>query len=198
MSEKTYDAAWFEHWYRRSGLGDRRRIARKVHLAVAMAEYYLERPIHTVLDVGCGEGAWRAPLLKLRPKLNYLGLDSSHYAVQRYGQLRNLHWAKFGDLQYLRPCAPVDLLICADVLHYVPSRELRRGLMGLAQLCGGLAFLETFCSEDAFDGDQEGLHLRPGRWYRRNFRQVGLTAVGSHCWLGPALGNASVALERSV
>ncbi len=29
-------------------------------LAVAVAEYHLERPIRTVLDIGCGEGAWRA------------------------------------------------------------------------------------------------------------------------------------------
>jgi len=198
MSEKTYDAAWFERWYRRSGLNDPARLARKVHLAVASAEYYLERPIHSVLDIGCGEGAWRAPLLTLRPNIDYLGLDSSHYAVQRYGRQRNVHWAKFGDLQYLRPCAPVDLLICADVLHYIPSRELRRGLMGVAELCGGLAFLETFSREDAFDGDTEGLHLRPARWYRRNFRTVGLVAVGSHCWLAPELNTACVALERSV
>jgi len=198
MAEKTYDAAWFEHWYRQSPLGDPVRIARKVHLAVATAEYYLERPIRTVLDIGCGEGAWRAPLLKLRPKLDYLGFDSSHYAVQRYGRTRNLHWAKFGDLQVLRPCAPVDLLICADVLHYVSSRELRKGLVGLAQLCGGIAFLETFCSEDAFEGDTQGVYLRPARWYRRNFQQVGLTAVGSHCWLGTSLNDASVALERCV
>jgi len=198
MAEKTYDAAWFERWYRQSPLGDPVRIARKVHLAVVMAEYYLERPIRSVLDIGCGEGVWRAPLLKLRPKLDYLGLDSSHYAVQRYARTRNVHWAKFGDLQVLRPCAPVDLLICADVLHYVPSRELRQGLVGLAELCGGLAFLETFCREDAFDGDREGVHLRPASWYRRNFREVGLVSVGSHCWLGPALSDACVALERSV
>jgi hypothetical protein len=47
-------------------------MARKVALAVASAEYYLERPIRSVLDIGCGEGAWRAPLLKLRPKVEYL------------------------------------------------------------------------------------------------------------------------------
>jgi len=198
MSEKIYDAAWFEHWYRHSRLNDPARLARKVHLAVATAEYYLERPIRTVLDIGCGEGAWRAPLLKLRPKLDYLGLDSSYYAVQRYQRSRNVHWARFGDLQHLRPCAPVDLLVCADVLHYIPGRELRKGLTGLAELCGGLAFLETFSAEDSFEGDTKGVHLRPARWYRRHFCNAGFVAVGSHSWLGPSLNEASVALERSV
>ena len=145
---KQYDEAYFQHWYRRSDIGGPQRLARKVALAVACAEYYLERPIRTVLDIGCGEGAWRAPLLKLRPKLRYLGFDSSEFAVRKHGTRRNLNYAHFGDFAQLRPCPPVDLLVCADVLHYLPTRELQRGLPGLAELCGGVAFLETFAAED--------------------------------------------------
>src|SRR5690606_16790711 len=73
---KTYDRAYFDRWYRRSEVGGAARLARKVALAVATAEYHLERPIRSVLDIGCGEGAWRAPLLRLRPKAGYLGFDS--------------------------------------------------------------------------------------------------------------------------
>ena len=128
---KHYDADYFQRWYRDGDIGGAPRLARKVALAVAVAEYHLERPIRTVLDIGCGEGAWRAPLLKLRPKLQYLGFDSSEYAVRRYGRTRNLHMARFGDFAWLRPCAPVDLLVCSDVMHYVPDRELRAGLAGV-------------------------------------------------------------------
>src|SRR5690606_24064010 len=137
---KTYDRAYFDRWYRRSEVGGAARLARKVALAVATAEYHLERPIRSVLDIGCGEGAWRAPLLRLRPKAGYLGFDSSDYAIARYGRRRNLHHARFGDFASLRPCAPVDLLVCSDVLHYLPTRELERGLPALAELCGGVAF----------------------------------------------------------
>ena len=172
------------------------RLARKVALAVASAEYYLERPIRSVLDIGCGEGAWRAPLLKLRPKVEYLGFDSSEYAVRRYGRTRNLHLARFGDFAWLRPCAPVDLLVCSDVMHYVPDRELRAGLAGVAELTGGVAFLETFAAEDAFEGDHDGFQARPARWYRRTLARQGLQPVGSHCWLGPALAGDAAALER--
>ena len=101
--DKQYDADYFQRWYRRDGIGDAARLARKVALAVAQAEYYLERPIRSVLDIGCGEGAWRAPLLKLRLKLRYLGFDSSDYAVARYGRHRNLRPARFGDFAWLRP-----------------------------------------------------------------------------------------------
>lgn len=195
MQEKHYDAAYFQRWYRRGDIGGAARLARKVQLAVASAEYYLERPIRSVLDIGCGEGAWRAPLLKLRPKLQYMGFDGSEYAVRRYGRTRNLHLARFGDFQWLRPCAPVDLLVCSDVMHYVPSRELKAGLSGLADLCGGVAFLETFTAEDEFQGDHEGFQQRPARWYRRQLREAGLRPVGSHCWLGPGFGEELAALE---
>ena len=193
---KTYDRAYFDKWYRRGEIGGSARLARKVALAVATAEYHLERPIRSVLDIGCGEGAWRAPLLKLRPKASYLGFDSSDYAIARYGRSRNLHLASFGDFEFLRPCAPVDLLVCSDVLHYLSGRELAQGLPGLAELSGGIAFLETFAAEDEFEGDTEGFQPRTARWYRRRLQAQGFTPVGSHCWLGPALAQAPSALER--
>lgn len=197
MSSKQYDRAYFDRWYRQEDMGDGKRLARKVQLAVAIAEYHLERPIQTVLDIGAGEAAWRAPLLKLRPKLQYLGFDSSEYAVQRYGRSRSLHYARFGDFEYLRPCPPVDLLICSDVLHYLDARELNRGLPGLAELTGGIAFLETFTAEDQAVGDEDGFYNRPANWYRRCFRRAGFVRIGSHGWLGPALAAHATALERA-
>jgi SAM-dependent methyltransferase len=192
---KTYDRAYFDRWYRHGGIGDAARLARKVALAVATAEYHLERPIRSVLDIGCGEGAWRAPLLKLRPQASYLGFDASDYAIARHGRRRNLHHARFADFEHLRPCPPVDLLVCSDVLHYLPVRELDRGLPGLAELCGGIAFLETFAREDEAEGDEQGFLRRPASFYRRRFEAVGFRPLGSHCWLSPSLAGAATALE---
>jgi SAM-dependent methyltransferase len=200
VTTKHYDSAYFERWYRDpslqdSAIGGPARLARKVALAIATAEYHLERPIRSVLDIGCGEGAWRAPLLKLRPKLRYLGFDSSEYAVRRFGPRRNLHRASFGDFEMLRPCPPADLLVCSDVLHYLDTRELDRGLPGLAALCGGVAFLETFTREDGIDGDTHGFKRRPAAFYRQRFEAAGFSALGSHLWLAPALRDGVAALE---
>ena len=192
---KRYDRAYFDRWYRQGGIGGARRLARKVALAVATAEYNLERPLRTVLDIGCGEGPWRAPLLKLRPDARYLGFDASAYAVARFGARRNLHLARFGDFARLRPCPPVDLLVCSDVLHYLDVRELDRGLPGLAELCGGVAFLETFAREDRAEGDEHDFRNRPAAFYRRRFEALGFTQLGSHCWLSPALRGHATALE---
>jgi SAM-dependent methyltransferase len=193
--EKHYDRAYFDRWYRGGGIGGRRRLDRKVALAVATAEYHLERPLRSVLDIGCGEGAWRAPLLRLRPGLDYLGFDSSDYAIERHGRRRNLHHARFADFALLRPCAPVDLLVCSDVLHYLDAREIDRGLPGLGELCGGVAFLETFAREDRAEGDEQGFRKRPASFYRGRFERVGFRALGSHCWLSPARVPLATSLE---
>ncbi|MGH8082150.1 MAG: class I SAM-dependent DNA methyltransferase [Lysobacter sp.] len=199
---KQYDADYFQRWYRDPALKDQAiggaaRLARKVALAIASAEYHLERPVRTVLDIGCGEGPWRAPLLKLRPRAQYLGFDGSAYATARFGRSRNLHLARFGDFEYLRPCAPADLLICSDVMHYLDTRELDRGLPGLAELCGGVAFLETFTREDGIEGDTDGFKRRPAKFYRERFLAHGFQSLGSHLWLGPALRGGTATLETS-
>ena len=195
MIAKSSARVYFVLWYRQCGIGDPKRLARRVALAVAMAEYHLERPIRSGLDIGCGEGAWRAPLLKLRPKLAYIGFDASAYAIARYGRSRNLHHATFADFEHLRPCAPADLLVCSDVLHYLPTRELARGLPALAELCGGVAFIEAFAREDEAVGDDHEFKRRPAAFYTTRLRATGLRPLGSHCWLSPALAGQATALE---
>lgn len=197
---KHYDRAYFERWYRDPALradaiGGRARLARKVALAVATAEYWLERPIRSVLDIGCGEAPWQPVLAKLRPKARYLGFDSSEYAVSRFGARRGIHFARFGDFEHLRPCPPVDLLVCSDVMHYLDTRELDRGLPGLAELCAGVAFLETFAREDDVAGDRLGFHQRPARFYRERFAKAGFVPLGSHLYRTRALDDAASTLE---
>lgn len=195
MRTKIYDRDYFDRWYRspEHRVGSSAALTRKVALAVATAEYYLGRPLKTVLDIGCGEAPWRSALLRLRPKVTYRGLDSSEYVVSRYGRSRNIGLAGFGDLEHLRFDASVDLLVCSDLLHYVGDAELRRGLAGFPELCHGLAFIEAFSSDDAPGGDIHGFVPRTAARYRREFRRAGLVACGSHCYLSP-LSNASVAL----
>ncbi len=196
---KQYDRRYFDRWYRHPAqrVASAQALKRKVHLALAVAEYYLGHPVRSVLDVGCGEGAWRTPLRKARPGVEYRGIDPSEYAVARYGRQRNLQQVAFGQLEHLRFGPPVDLLVCSDVMHYVATRELRRGLSGFGELCGGVAFLETFAREDDPDGDREGFLARPAAFYRRAFAEAGFVAVGSHCWLSPALAGEAAALERT-
>jgi SAM-dependent methyltransferase len=192
---KQYDAAYFQRWYRGRRATPPADLKRKAAMAVAIAEFYLQRPIRSVLDVGCGEAAWRAPVLALRPRLHYQGVDPSEYAVARHGRARNIALARFGQLDQLRFGAPADLLVCSDVIHYLPTAELRRGLSGFHELCDGVAFLELYARGDDIRGDREGYLARPAASYRRWFREAGFVACGSHAYLSPNLHANAVALE---
>lgn len=195
---KVYDRGYFDKWYRnpRHAVSSRNELGRKVAMTVAVAEYYLGRPLRSVLDVGCGEGVWRKPLLALRPQAGYLGLDSSEYAIARYGRSRNLRLATFGQLGELRFDTTFDLIVCSDVLHYLRTAEMKRGLRGIVEMLDGVAFLELFTSVDAPDGDKHGFIPRTPRWYRAQFAQAGLIACGTHCYLGPRLKGSVAALEH--
>lgn len=194
---KQYDKHYFDRWYRNSShdRASRSLLDRKVHMAVSIAEYYLERPIRSVLDIGCGEAVWRAPLRKLRPKLEYRGVDSSEYAVSRFGRARNIAFAEFGQLEQLRFGAPVDLLVCSDVMHYLSDAELKKGLKGFSELCDGVAFLELWTKEDDIVGDKIGFVERSADWYRKQFAKAGFQACGSHAYLATPLQSAAASLE---
>lgn len=196
---KTYDREYFERWYHDP---ERRvitpaAVARKVRLALGVAEVLLERPVRTVLDVGCGEGAWREHLRRERPNLQYTGVESSEYAVDRFGRTRNIVRGTLGTLAELSLDGPYDLIVVCDVLQYVPDAELAPGLLELSQLLGGVAYLEAYTTDDAIEGDRSGWHERSAAEYRERFGAAGLRGVGMHCYVGEALGEVPAALERA-
>lgn len=195
---KVYDRDYFDRWYRsrRSRIEGPAALRRRVALAVAMAERFLERPIRSALDVGCGEGRWRAELLRLRPRLRYQGVEPSSYAVERFGKKRGIRRGSFADLGEIDLDGPFDLVICADVIHYLDDEELAKGLPALVSSVSGLAYLELLTSDEEIEGDLRALRLRPSGDYRELFRAAGLWPVGCHGWLCRELAEIPAALER--
>lgn len=197
-SPKIYDAAYFDRWYGtpHDRAGHAARVRRKAALAVAATEQLLERPVRNVLDVGCGEAPWRAALLRLRPRLRYLGMEPSRWATDRYGKSRDILHGGLSDLSSLPLRGPYDLVVCSDVLHYVSDSDLRKGVEAMAAITRGLLWLEAFTSEDDFEGDVAGFVPRPARAYRGAFRRAGLVPLGLWLHASPAVADRVAALER--
>jgi SAM-dependent methyltransferase len=193
---KTYDRAYFDRWYRNrtTRVNTHAEVRRKVQIAVAAAEYFIRRQVRTVLDVGCGEGAWLPHLQALRPRVKYVGLDSSEYAVRRFGKARNIHLATFADLPEL-DLDVYDLIICSDVMHYIPDDDLRAGIRALADAADGVAYFEVLTKEDDITGDLDSFLRRPAAFYRDLFTSAGMTFVGPYTWLSPAFKGAIAELE---
>jgi SAM-dependent methyltransferase len=197
-ARRRFDRAYYDRWYRHS----RHRIAtpaeirRRAVLALGVAEWILGRAVRHVLDVGCGEALWRAPLVALRPRLSYQGVDSSPYVVRRFGRRRGIQQGSFGELADLPLRDAYDLIICADMLHYVNARELGAGLAGLAARLGGVAYLPVVTSADDVDGDVHRLLRRSPAWHRARFRDAGLVPLGLECYVRRDALSGLTALER--
>ena len=184
IRRKAYDRAYFDRFYRdpRDRVSTRDGLERKVRMVVAIAEFLLARPIRTVLDVGCGEAPWFPVLSRLRRGVRYIGVDSSDYVVERYGESRHIRRGDLAGLASMRLPKRIDLIVCADVLQYVETGEIERGLRAMYQLLGGVAYIETFTTEDTMEGDLDGWIERSESEYRRLLARAGFTQCGPYCY----------------
>ena len=195
--DKRYDRDYFERFYRkqRTRVHSPEDVARKVRLAVAAAEFMLGREIRTVLDIGAGEGAWFPILRRMRRDIRYVGIEPSTYAVERYGKARQLKLGHFDRLDEARVGKDFDLIVCADVMNYLTTPELHRGLAQIVKRLRGLAYLEIYTSQDELVGDLASIDLRAPRYYTRALRDAGLIRCGMHCYVGEKLAHNVVAME---
>jgi SAM-dependent methyltransferase len=181
---KSYDRAYFDRWYRDPAhqVATLDSLRRKVSLAVSVAEFLLGRPIRTVVDVGCGEAPWFPILRSLRRDVRYIGVESSEYALARFGRARNIRRGSLATLHTMRLPRAVDLVVCADVLQYVPTKEIESGLKTIQRMLIGVAYIESFTTADAMEGDRDGWYDRTGAEYRRLFQRAGLAQCGPYCY----------------
>ena len=193
-----YDRAYFDRWYRdpKTRVKSQSGIRRKAALALSVAEYYLERPVRTVLDVGCGEGNWLPAVISLRPKIRYTGVDASTYAVDRFGKKRNIRLGSFATLDEIGLKEDYDLIVCSDTLFYLPLTELEQGIASLAHRSAGVAFLELYTGEDSLIGDFPNAGLQSASFYRKMLTRHGFLSVGSHCYLGPDMAERAMQMEH--
>lgn len=195
---KSYDYAYFDRWYRdaRRTASQRADLRRQVALALALADWVLGRPARSVLDIGAGEGRWYPELRRQRPGIRYQGVEPSADAVRRHGRRRHLVHGDFDSLPHLGLGGPWDLVVAADVLHYLTANQLRRAVPAMAPFVAGLAFCPTFTGSDAVEGDREGFQPRRAASYRRAFADAGLVQVGPWAWTPRDVAEELAELER--
>jgi SAM-dependent methyltransferase len=158
----------------RTAVTSRREMARRGDFIAAFASY-LDLPVRSILDAGCGVGWLRAPLRKRFPRARYVGLEVSAYLCKRFG------WTR-GSVATYRPRAPFDLVVCYDVLQYLQDHEAERAMTNLGRLTRRVLYFSALtqedwdqhCDQSCTDGD---VRLRPASWYRerleRRFLPVG-------------------------
>jgi SAM-dependent methyltransferase len=199
MAQRAYDQHYFDKWYRnpRFRVKSPAELARQVAFVVATAEHVLGRTVRSVLDVGCGEGNWLPPLRQLRPGIHYVGIDSSEYAVERFGASRNIRLGTIDALDRIRLRKEYDVVLCVGMLNYLTPEQFRTGLDQVYERANGLVYLELFTAADrGVVGDTMGTRFRSPAWYRARIREARFVNLGLHCYIPDWLREHTAVMER--
>ena len=198
-TSRQYDQQYFDKWYRnpRYRVKSPVELQRQAAFVLSAAEHVLARQVRTVLDVGCGEANWRAPLVRMRPGIQYTGVDASQYAVSRFGSRRNIRLGTIDSLDKMRLRQNYDLILCVGMLNYLDPVHFKAGLKHLYDRAGGFVYLELFTSADSgVFGDTRGTRLRSPAWYRAQLRKAKFVSIGMHCFVPTWLKEHTSAMER--
>jgi len=172
-----FDAAYYRRFY-----GDAAtrsvtpaEVARQMAFVTAYLRH-LRLPVNRILDLGCGLGLMRAPLLEAFPRARYTGVERSEYLCERMGWLH-------GSVVDFATRHPFDLVLCHDVLQYLDAAAAGDAIDNLARLCRGALYLGVLSREDwerncDRERTDERVFLRPARWYRRRLARHFTNAGG--------------------
>jgi SAM-dependent methyltransferase len=177
----AFDRDYYQRFYfnPRTAVTSRAEMHARARLIVGCVQY-VGLPVARILDAGCGVGLLRAPLRRAWRAADYVGLEFSEYLCRRYG------WRQ-GSIATLRTRERFDLVICYDVLQYLPVAQARRAIANLARVCRGALYFGALTLEDWRDNcDQTRTDripgLRPGAWYRRELSRA-FRPLGCGMWL---------------
>jgi SAM-dependent methyltransferase len=175
-ARSQFDAAYYDRFYRdpKTRVSDTEDTLRLARFVLAYLDY-LQVPVSTALDLGCGVGRWGEALRTLRPDVPYTGVEISEAMCRQYG------WQQGSVTSYR--AEPADLVICHGVLQYLSDAEAKAAIANLARHTRGALYLEVVTREDwdhnvnkqVTDGN---INLRRVKWYRRQLAEHFLSAGG--------------------
>lgn len=175
-TQQTFDAAYYRRFYLRAAtraMSQPETERRAAVVASLVAQH--EIPVKRILDMGCGLGWFKRPLLSVFPKASYTGVEYSEYLSKEYG------WQQGSVVDY-QGRGQFDLIVCCDVLQYLDDRAATQAINNLARLCRGALYLHVPTSDDwrrVMDpsGTDVNVHVRAGSWYqqrlRKHFKHIG-------------------------
>jgi SAM-dependent methyltransferase len=177
----AFDQQYYQRYYvdPRTAVTSRSEMRGRARMITACV-HYVGLPVSRILDVGCGIGLLRTPLKRAFPRAQYKGLEYSEYLCERYG------WTQ-GSIVKFRSRERFELVICYDVMQYLPLREAKLAIANLGKLCRGALYFGALTQEDwDHNCDQRrtdpGVHLRPAKWYRRELGRA-FKPFGAGFWL---------------
>ncbi len=192
----SFDEAYYQRYYNDPATrvaSDTEIIARGAYVCAYLE--YLGQSVSQVLDLGCGVGHWREIIRRNFPSASYHGVEASEYLCRRYG------WQHFSVDEY-KSKKRYDLVICQDVLQYLPASAAAKAIDNFNRLCRGVLYLQAMtktdweenCDQEFSDGD---VYLRSAGWYRQRLGKYFINAGGG-CFISKKSGIVLYELEAAV
>lgn len=174
ISKTHFNAAYYRRYYEdaETAVVDAALQRGEVKFVIAFCNF-IDLQISRFADVGAGTGWWAREFAKqYRSSAVIETFDASKAACDLYGH----------------KCIPVhelggissDLVVCRDVLRYVPDGYIDRAIGRLARKCRGVLYLHIITSDDDIDevaSDMEG-YFRTTAFYRRHLKAAGFRDCG--------------------
>ena len=174
LSSQTFDAEYYERYYHNPNSqavsqAEQEKLANFIYAYLQ----YLEVPVTSIIDVGCGIGTMLKALERHYPDAGSTGVEFSEYLCNHLG------WRHGSVVDF--QTTPTDLVICSDVLGYLDNKTCKQAVNNLASLTKHVLYLAVLTKEDLAVCDQERTDLRQKarstRWYRQalapHFQSIG-------------------------
>ena len=158
-----FDKEYYDHFYRNPStqVASRQDATTQADFIHAYLRH-LNLPINSIIDVGCGLGHH---LSRLSEKFtaSCSGFEISDYLCAEYG------WSKGSVVDI--DCPPADLVICYDVVEYLPDVDAHKAIETIARITRSALFFGALTKEDWALCDQDRTDpevcLRSGHWYQK-------------------------------
>jgi SAM-dependent methyltransferase len=174
LSKSHFNADYYKRYYESSATAvvDAQLQQDEVRFVIAFCKY-IELEIRRFADVGAGTGWWAREFARQYRRCPVIEtFDASPDACEIYGH-RNV------PVQHLAGAAS-DLVVCRDVLRYVPDTQIDKAILRLAKKCRGVLYLHVITKDDEIDeeaSDMTGV-FRTTAFYRRRLKAAGLRDCG--------------------
>ncbi len=183
ISKAHFDAAYYRRYYesRETAVVDADMKRNEVKFVIAFCNH-ISLKVRRFTDVGAGTGWWAEEFARSYRACELIETyDASEAACHVYGHKRVAVQSLTGPAS--------DLVVCRDVLRYVPDGYIDKAIKRLERKCRGVLYLHAITSDDDLDedaSDMEG-HFRTAAFYRRRFKSAGFRDCGMGLFVSPRL-----------
>lgn len=174
MTKNRFTAEYYRRYYENRSTAVVTPAERRAEVRFVLAFCaHIGLEIRRFADAGAGTGWWAKEFARQYPRCREVETyDSSPVAALMYGH-RQVSIEDLGG-------RPADLVVCRDVLRYLPGPAATRGIHRLRSKCRGVLYLHVVTREDEVDEEASDMsgYFRPARWYLRKLSAAGFVNAG--------------------